>query len=84
MRDNESKKVKKARAISLACMLASLAGLAVGAAVEVSILGESGEAAFAPTWSCPAALAAGIALYAVCMASFIGWLVCGKLLREMR
>lgn len=83
MRDREIKRIKKAYVASLACMLASLAGLAVGAAVEVSILGESGEAAFAPTWSCPAALAAGIALYAVCMASLVCWRVCAKLLREI-
>ena len=81
MRDREIKKVKKAYAASLSCMLLSLAGLAVGAAVEVSVLGESGEAAFAPTWSSPAALVAGIALYAVCAASLVCWRVCARLLK---
>jgi hypothetical protein len=83
MRDHKIKRVKKAYAASLACMLASLAGLAVGGAVEAQILGESGEAAFAPTWSCPAALIAGIALYAVCMASLVCWRVCARLLRRI-
>lgn len=81
MKNREIKKVKKAYAASPACMLASLSGLAIGAAVEVSVLGESGEAAFAPTWSSPAALVAGIALYAVFAASLIGWRVCARLLK---
>ena len=55
MRDREIKKVKKAYAASLACTLLSLAGLAVGAAVEVSVLGAKAASRLpgraSPLWS---------------------------------